>query len=229
MTTELDNTAEEVLAGPLSYSTDGQVDDPDDMTPLPFRLMQGLSPAVMAGDARPGEYQVLGVGPIDNPVIVPVARNKSRNRRVEDPDDPDEQVLICHSPDGRTGHGTPGGDCATCPYSKWEGRTPPLCTDQWSFIIYMPNDGILAEWSLQRTSMPIAKTINSLISMSGFGKLAFELKSAERGRGSRKYFVPVLKKVDVPEDFDYDTVMTAVQTKRIRPAQEQESADEVTL
>ena len=212
-----------ILPGPLNYSDDQELDDPDDMSPLPLRLMQGLSPAVTAGDASPGEYHILGVGEVEDPVIIPLARNKSRNRRIEDPDDEDETVLVCHSPDGKFGEGDPGGECAKCPFSKWEGRTPPLCSDQWSYILYLPNEGILAEWTLQRTGMSTAKTINSLIAMSGFGKLAFSLSSQERGSKKRRYFVPILKKVPIDEEWDIGEIQQMLATNTVTPKTEEEA------
>lgn len=34
---------------------------------------------------------------------------------------------LCFSPDGRNGYGDPGGECAVCPYSQFQGDEKPKC------------------------------------------------------------------------------------------------------
>ena len=167
--------------------------------PMWFRLMQGMSPAVAEGNASPGDFYIDGIGVVEKPVTM-VILMAARHRQLRDRSDEDDQPIICQSPDGVTGHGDPGGDCATCPMGKWGGPgVKPECTDIRSYVCYLPDLNIPVRWDLARTGIRAATLIDNLVAMTGYGNLAIEVESKQAGRGTKTYFQAIPVKTTMPE------------------------------
>ena len=155
-----------------------------------LRLMQGLSEAVQAGEAQSGQWMLDGFEPRDEQLIVVGNAGKYRNMR-----DDDSREIVCAAPDGRTGRGSPGGDCSVCPHSKWTenekgGRmSPPACSEGYSFVVYSLDDEMFGRLQLERTGIQAAKSIiRDTKAAGGFGSRVFRLTSRHVQRANRSYY-----------------------------------------
>ena len=168
----------------LSYSDDSD-DDSYEMEWPRLRLIQALSPEVADGTGRPGDFVIEGLDETPSPLIaIPMARTKFRILRANKEDDPDTPV-ICMSNDAEFGVGTPGGDCAQCPFSK--DRSCDLINE---FILWVPDAGVFCKWQLQRGGIYTAKKIHTMIRQKKFGGFALRISSREahmRGDAQKKY------------------------------------------
>lgn len=72
--------------------------------------------------------------------------------------------LKCRSYDMFTGIGEPGIACNDCPLSKWEGNTPPLCTETYN-VASMTEYGELIILSFAKSSAKAGKALFSMIRM----------------------------------------------------------------
>lgn len=188
------------------FHTDANDMDSADMLKPKLRLAQGLTPEVAAGEAKPGQWLLLGAMPMNQVIVVPLAMAKRRAYTV-DVKDADGTRVVCESGDSITGVGDPGGVCATCPLAQWSakdanGRSkPPPCNLSYEYIVYIPGAGP-ATLSLSKTGTDTAKFINMMAKMKGFGKFAVELGSKDgNSTDKRKSFkVATIKVAPAPED-----------------------------
>jgi len=163
----------------------------EDITPPMLRLMQGLSPEVQEGNAKPGQWALAGYDPKDFIIAVPVAYARRRQYR-----DPDTNSIACESFDGETGVGNPGGVCADCVMNKWTGegkkRQGPQCVFMYSYMMYIAdfdNGGIL---NFKRTGLAVGRSLNSLVSRQGFGNVVVKISSKIQTGGKGTYYIPQL-------------------------------------
>ncbi len=120
----------------------GQLDDEDFKLPRLVTL-EGLSPEVADGLGKAGDLFVkglnlnLGPGPVE---VIVLCRSKSRMRW-----QPLEEGggIMCNAIDGKTGMGEPGGQCRTCPFQMWQGRTKPLCDLYENFIVLVRGSDVI--------------------------------------------------------------------------------------
>lgn len=111
----------------------------------------------------------------------------------------------CQSFNGKTGVGDPGGDCRTCPHSKWtmvpgkQKNQKPACTENLNFaVLVMPSSGKLDEATYTWDVAPREDTISILgFKSTSFGK-GQELITMLDMRG-RDWFTTVFKLSSFPK------------------------------
>ncbi len=182
-----EGTAIAVFANPTTLTA-------DDVTIPRLRLAQGLTKEVQDGNAKPGEFLLSGAAPRHEVTATVLAIAKFR--RLTNGDD---GSVLCRSEDGYLGVGDPGGDCESCPLSKWinapEGsgkkNTPPQCQFGYRYLLDVADYGQCV-FEMKRTSIPAAKALNAMVIRFGYGKTRVTIK-AQKGTGSRgTYYTPVV-------------------------------------
>jgi hypothetical protein len=162
-----------------------------------LRLGQGLTPEVAEGNAKMGQWLLTGYEPLDSVTVIPMMFGRTRFKR-QDPANR-ESPVGCQSPDGVTGHGSPGGACKLCPCARWKpggqnGKNlPPDCTLTYRYVVWVVDHETVAEMIFQRTSEQYAYFINNLEQRYKFGKFALKITSTMRTSGQRRWAEPQLK------------------------------------
>ncbi len=177
------------------YSQEPEFDSEDTFLPR-LRLGQSLSQEVSDGNAKSGEWLLLGNDPVADVTFVPVAM--ARKHQMRD----GERQIVRHNAAGEIGEGPADGNCGGgCPYSTWTkeedpatGKTkniPPKCEFFYSYIGFSITHGVPVSIDFRKTAIPTGKTLNTFVQQRGMGTFAvvFEGKEASNKRGG-KYFVP---------------------------------------
>ena len=196
----------EVGAPRTQYDNSKKFGADEVMTPR-LMLAQGLSPAVQAGEAQPGQYLALGHDPVDEVVLV-IAGHSTKRRYSPDP----SQAAQCFSPDGIQGFGEPGIPCETCPLSKWTDsgkkkpdgspiNVPPPCQEIDSFACFSVTHGMPVIWDLKGTAARSARFIKTLVNGLGMGQFALAITSAHMSKPGRAWYEP---KVTLAKDLSPD-------------------------
>lgn len=109
-----------------------------------------------------------------------------------------KEAPVCKSDDGITGEGDPGGECAECPLSKWNGDQKPECPEYADAYVLLQDRLIPLVITLPATSL---KAINDYrtglfnIMKPVYGvETKFTLQRREAG--SNKFSTVVLNKTD---------------------------------
>lgn len=212
MLEEVDDTA---LPQPMNYTPHPTMDSSDLFIPR-LRLAQGLTTEVQNGDAKPGEWLILGEDPMKQVRIVPVGMTKRRELR-----DPDSRGVLCRSSDAVTGVGNPGGECAQCPMAQWSkprgpssrGRAaaqrgsqrdqkndPPACSFLYSYMVYLLDLKQVAILEFSRTSISAGKMLNTMIVQRGVGNFAVTLGSVGKTGPRGTFYGPTVAPVSVKPD-----------------------------
>jgi len=196
---DVDDSVENELAaveptGIAAFSNDASIFSTADMAPPMLRLSQALTPEVVDGEAKAGQWIVTGKEAVDEVHVVPLAFARRRMLR-----DADSGELLCSSDDAKWGIGDPGGSCEDCPMAKWQGdkgaRKPPQCIFYYSYIVYAAEFDGNALLDFKKTSLGIGKMLNAAIARDGFGKVAIKL-TAKLNKGRRgSYYTPALAPV----------------------------------
>jgi len=102
--------------------------------------------------------------------------------------------LKCRSLDMLTGIGEPGIECFACPLSKWDGGTPPLCTETYN-VAAMTELGDLIILSFSKSSAKVGKRMFSVLRMRREKPWTrvFELSTAKTSNDKGTYAVPDVK------------------------------------
>lgn len=139
--------------------------DPEDFILPRLTLTQAMSPTVIDQTYKAGQLvdlvtQTEFTTDTDQVLdIIPIYQFKNRWRW----DDSGE--LLCRSEDAIVGVGTPGGDCATCPETRWENNRRPSCSIAENFIIMIlnadPGSDIVC-WSMRRSQYKIGKKFKNV-------------------------------------------------------------------
>jgi len=182
----------------LTFSSETNFDASEIEIPK-IKLLQAMSPDVQAGEAKMGQWSVFGMEPVDELIVVPISRKKSRTLW----SDVEGEGAKCTSDDGVVGRGDPGGPCGPCPFAQWtpgnrkDGKNnPPKCTEAQEYICWVPAAQTLALLKLQKTAYQAGRIINSGAAMRGFGNFAVQLTAtAKEGRNRSKFAVPVIRVV----------------------------------
>jgi len=186
---------EEEDVAPISAYSNKPMFAPEDITPPMLRLMQGLSPEVQEGSAKPGQLVLSGFEPKESVIAVPFAYARRREYR-----DPDSNLVTCRSFDGETGIGEPGGVCADCEMNKWVGegkkRHGPLCVFMYSYLMYLPEFDAGCIMNFKRTGLAIGRSLNSLVSRQGFGNVVVKISSKIQTGGKGSYYIPQLTPIN---------------------------------
>jgi len=179
---------------------------PDDMLLPKLRLGQGLTPEVMDGNGRAGQWFMTGYDAMTSPTVIPLMVGKKR-RRVKQGDQ--DRTILCSSPDAIHGIGDPGIACAECPFSKWSpnpggGRNnPPECDLIYSYPCYVVEAGTFAIVEFSRTSEGAAKLLNLLSQSKGLGKFAVRLDAVQQKNDRYQYYQAQPRRVDVdPAEYE---------------------------
>lgn len=182
---------DEDSAAPMTVYSSVVQFNPEDITPPVLKLMQGLSPEVQEGAARPGQWSLSGYPPSDSLTIVPLSYARRREYR-----DPDTNVISCVSYGGENGQGTPGGTCADCPMNKWTGegksRRGPQCVFMYSYIVYIAEYDTGAILNFKRTGLSVGRSLNSAVSRMGFGHVVVKISGKIQTGGKGTYYIPQL-------------------------------------
>lgn len=167
-----------------------------------IRLAQGLTPEVMDGKAKGGDW-LLPTGEVVQ--VLPaqlLGMKKSRQRRTGE-----QRDLVCSSADAQYGVGDPGIECAVCPFSQWTGSRnapggskPPECTMFYDYLVQYVLDGVQGVAVLQlseKSSQNVAGNFNTYLRAHGSG-VQVNLGSEQVVKGTRRYFVPRIQGVRPP-------------------------------
>lgn len=167
------------------------IEEPTNPNEFPrIRLMHGIMEEVADGKARPGQYLVDDIDtPFDELVALPWGHNV-RRRLWMDVDGEDQ--VVCSSNDGVTGEGDPGGACNKCSLADWDGNSPPACEISKTYLMWLPEQNLWAQWMLRRTALRTAgKTMNQLVLSHGWEKFAVRITSVlNQPKKGAKYQIP---------------------------------------
>lgn len=198
----------EVTVNPLAMQST-QLES-EDVTFPRMRIGQGLTPEVMAQEAKPGQIILTGFDAVDDCLLIPIAVQKRREYRAERND----RFATCYSEDSYHGEGNPGGDCDVCPLSKWtnvkDGKNiPPACQVQYRYLFYSITHGTPCVMDLKRTAVPAATALNTQIQMRGTKNFVVSLNTTQRTGPNHSWFVPQFRTQGPSEE--YDEAFTIVQ------------------
>lgn len=183
-----------------TYSDTPPLDGTDLFIPR-LRLAQGLTQEVQDGTAKPGQWLILGMDPMDKVTIVVTGMTRRREYR-----DVDTRAVVCRSGDGVTGFGNPGGNCSDCALSHWiqsgqgaEGgkNSPPPCTFIYSYMVWVEGPKTMAILEFSRTAINTGKMLNTLIAQQGVGKFAVQLGAASKQSAKGTFYNPVINPVQL--------------------------------
>jgi len=186
-----------LLNGLANFQT-GKIQFTPDQLLLPrIRLCQGLTTEVQSGDAKPGQWLIPGESPKERITVVPLAMGI--RRRLSD----SNRIVMCQSPDGKSGTGSPGGVCAQCIYSRWtqsgNTRIPPECTESYEYLSWVVGTNTVALLTFQKTTLRAARILNTHIAGRGFGNFAVELGSTKQITPKGTFFVPTITLVAISD------------------------------
>lgn len=160
-----------------------------------LRLAQGQTPEVLASEARPGNWVLLGHDAVEEVEVIIIGAGRARERRLKAPGTDDDGKILCRSADAVTGIGDPGIACERCPFADWADgpggkRVPPACTMIYSYRAFSLTHGALCLLEFKRTGMDGAKLINTMIVTQGMGKFKVILKGTKREAGRNTFYGP---------------------------------------
>lgn len=186
----------------LAYSDTMELDASDIAYPR-LRLAQALTKEVADGFAQSGDWVLTGFEPEKQVTLIPLLGTKTREYR--DPDD--NSQLLCSSPDGKVGHGDPGGDCSVCPLTAWrkpkkagDKNLPPLCGLGYSYVCWSVTHDTLVQVDFKKSATTAAKGLNTMIQARGFGKFGI-LLTTKTERGARgQWHVPAMTVTKASEE-----------------------------
>jgi hypothetical protein len=197
MVEEVEETA--VSKNALSVYSDKPLLDGTDLFIPRLRLAQGLTQEVQNGEAKPGQWLILGTEPAAEVTVVPVLMTRRRELR-----DPDTRTTVCRSGDAITGVGNPGGDCATCPMSMWVKSTKkggknsaPPCSFLYSYMVYIVEAKTMAILEFSRTSILTGKMLNTMIMQKGIGAFAVRLGAVSKQGPKGTFYSPTISATNV--------------------------------
>ncbi len=196
MVEEPEEAQSQSLVLPTRYSSEPEFGQDEIYIPM-LRLAQGLTAEVANGDARPGDWILTGYPVLKDVTIVPLAFARRRERSGLDGNS--KRIVICRSNNAQHGEGDPGGDCNTCPHAVFGGA----CDLIYNYKIYVVEHKTLALIQFKRTSMRVAKTINTMSMQRGFGRFAIRLTGQKQDGKKGPFFVAAMTPADVdPSIFD---------------------------
>jgi hypothetical protein len=192
MIEEGEDTAIVPQSGLTNYSQTPQLDSQDLFIPR-LRLAQGLTAEVTNGEAKAGQWLVLGSSPMETTTVIPVAMTKRRELR-----DVEARMVVCRSVDSVTGIGDPGGDCGICPMAQWVKNAKtgknnaPECSFIYSYMVYVVEAKTLAVLEFTRTAITAGKMLNTMIVQGGIGTFAITLGASGRQGPKGNYYSPTI-------------------------------------
>lgn len=160
-----------------------------------LRLMQAMSDAVTSGTAKIGQYLVTGFDtPFDSVTAVPLMFTRRQELRDEDFN------ILCSSPNGEVGSGTPGGLCKGCPMNVWDDKKPPACTFFYSYVFYIKETDTLALFDFKKGSVAVGRKLNTIVGTGGgLGGTVISLSNKTINGKKGTYKIPEIKVLE-PDD-----------------------------
>lgn len=216
-----------------SQSTDF---DEGDYAYLRLKLGQPGTPEVGEQLAKAGQYIVTGFPAMTNVTAVPLGWGKSRDYSYGEP-----RVTYCTSVDGKVGKGDNGEgegrhDCSVCPQAQWRKNPnpnvrknlPPACSEQFNFVLYLPELSMPVEYRMQKTAIAMAKAITGRAKAVGWGGFAISLGSTKKTneKSPNGFYIPVLSILMEPEDpieaDRYNALLTTARTLLVEDEAEED-------
>jgi hypothetical protein len=189
-------------------SSRGDIKDEDIFIPR-LRLAQGQTPEVLSREAQPGQWVLLGGEATDECEVVILRMAHVREFRTPGQGD-DGGKLLCYSPDYIQGIGDPGIVCSQCALKDWgdvgnSKERQPKCAEIYRYHVYDITHGQLAMLSFQRSSLNVAKTINTFLKQQDFGNFVVKLGSTKQEAGEGRQKFTFYKPTALPRPIDTDT------------------------
>ena len=157
--------------------------DPADVYIPNLRLAQGLTPEVQQGEARPGQWLVLGYEPVVEVQVVPLLYSKTHEHRSKE----DRTVTECTDD--------------ACALREWTGpkesRKPPECTTVYRYMVYSVTHDALATVRFARTAQKTGRIFNTAVARAGLGNVALVLKSVAQTGPTGQFYAPTCTPVTV--------------------------------
>ena len=145
-----------------------EINEAEDLKTPRLSIAQPTSDAVLAGQAKPGDFFYAATGRSLGAKVRFQIIGFWMGRTYFD-----DRKVICRSydlvmgdPGFEDAHGNPTTLCASCVASKWHGRTePPACDKTYNYAVLVsteadPNRKHLAYMALRRTDTDLAKRLN---------------------------------------------------------------------
>lgn len=186
--------------------------DAGDFIPPRVKICQQMSQEVADEKAKPGEFfnTLTGENYGKELSFIPIQPFKQRILLVRDERRPQIEATLgfpiegtglqCRSYDMQTGVGSPGGDCATCPLSKWDGSIPPPCTETYN-VAGITEYGELIILGFQKSSAKVGKRLFSMLRLTSEAPWSrvYTAKTRAEKNDKGNFFVPdITKSADVP-------------------------------
>ncbi len=164
-----------------------------------LRVANGLTQEVQSGDAKPGDWLMMGYAPEKAVEIVIISMARVRELR-----DDETRAIQCKSQDQIMGEGeygpgsplNPSGACTGCPMANWipqgpgKKSKPAPCTEIYRYQAYSLTHGSMCMIDFKRTGMNEAKKINMQLAGKGFKGSVIVLKSVSQQGTRGSYFIP---------------------------------------
>lgn len=168
-----------------------------------LRLAQGMTPEVVNREASIGQFLLTNFPAYDEVDVIPMAVQNIREYR-PDPKNPP----TCNAPTGTWGIGSPGGDCSTCPMSKWGDRnpktgknTPPPCKNGVVLRAYSMTHRTLVDFKFMGRNASLGTFIQSQSLAFGLNGFAVRIKAASVRNDMGSWYEPKIEMLpEIPED-----------------------------
>lgn len=161
-----------------------------------LRLAQALTPEVVAGDAKAGEW-IDPNGKNHKELTVTVLGVRYNRARLVGPRGNQQIACRAGAPVGTPliGVGDPGMACQQCPFSQWTedekgNRQPPECQDSYEYLTELEG-GEVATVVMRRTAMPTARDLNTKLAQGGGRPTDITLTSSLESSNKNQFYVPV--------------------------------------
>lgn len=197
-TAEIEDTSSEIDLASRRYDSNPTFERNEVNVPR-LKLGQPITKEVVDGNATAGQWILPGYPSQDEIVVVPLAMSRARELR------DGEQKLLCSSPDAKIGKGIPGGECAKCPMAEWTPRPgggvnlPPQCDFIYSYVVYIPEHQTMALLDFRKTTINIAKFINTVAQGKRFKNFGIRLRSDKTTKGRNSWFSPLASQAPIDE------------------------------
>lgn len=197
------------LASPVRFNIGQRAEfEDEDKGYAMLRVAQQGTQEVVNKEAQIGQLVLNGFPAVDSLTCVVLSYAKTRMYAVGNGS---LRRTLCKALDAHHGVGTPGGECKLCPLSKWTPQAhdatkndPPKCDIHHNYILLIQEYGLPVQFSMKKTGIKTAQTLNQLIEARGEGGFVFRLNSKPKSSAASSvpYSVP---QISVVMDTDSDT------------------------
>lgn len=173
---------------------------PEDVQIPRIRLAQALTPEVVDGSAKAGQW-ILPGGKSTKTLKVTIIGVRKTRARVQLSSDGQNRTVLCRAgaPAGAAliGVGDPGGACEQCPFSQWTtdestgARIPPECNLAYEYWCQF-DDNTNALIVFQKTALQAGKELNTILAQRAGSPVTVSLGSVLNKRGNRSWYTPTV-------------------------------------